>query len=252
MKYNIHINQKTIVDNKIDIDLKDAVILEFLKSMPLSEKIKKIILDNRVYFWVNYKYLLKENPLLGIKAVDSLYRRMAKLVSVGLLDVHPDNQKLNRGYYSFTKKFYELFESSDEKYEDYDFEPTDEKSEVPTDEKSDDNSIYIFSNTNKLNYTIKNNKEEKKEKKIFRKFLHLSITEEDISSIKELGYSDEQIKQTLDDIENYKKNTQYRSLNLTLRKWLKKNYPNVKPIDEQTKLNLEDDFSADNFYSHFR
>src|SRR5690606_216732 len=110
MKYNIHINQKTIVENKIDIDLKDAVILEFLKSMPLSDKIKKIILDNRVYFWVNYTYLIKENPLLGIKAADSLYRRMTKLVSLGLLDVHPDNQKLNRGYYSFTKKFYTLFE----------------------------------------------------------------------------------------------------------------------------------------------
>lgn len=249
MKFNIHINQKSIVDNKIDIDLKDAVILDYLKMMPLSEKIKKIVYEDRVYFWVSYKHLIQQNPLLGIKAVDSLYRRLTRLVEIGLLGVYPENKKINKSFYCLTSKYYELMLGDEVG------EPTDEKSEVPTDlnpylptdEKSDDNNINIYniySNNNKLNL-------EKKEKKIFKKFLHLSITVDEVNQIKELGFSNEQIDQTLLDIENYKKNTQYRSLNLTLRKWLKKNYPNVKPIDQQSQLDLNNEYSRDNFYAAF-
>jgi len=67
---------------------------------------------------------------------------------------------------------------------------------------------------------------EKKEKeKVYREFAHLKLSLKDYESLNN-DYTKEQIDATLDSIENYKKNTSYTSLNLTARKWLKKEFPN--------------------------
>ena len=69
----------------------------------------------------------------------------------------------------------------------------------------------------------KENKKEKENKNIYREFKHLMITQEEIDRILLEGYSIEEINDELDSIENYKNNKNYTSLNLTVRKWLKKN-----------------------------
>lgn len=59
-------------------------------------------------------------------------------------------------------------------------------------------------------------------KGINRSFDHLSITNDEFNKLIQT-YSVSDVNEILDDIKNYSKNKQYKSLYLTARKWLKKN-----------------------------
>lgn len=56
---------------------------------------------------------------------------------------------------------------------------------------------------------------------IYRKFAHLTLTIEEFEKLNK-EYPKEEIDAVIDRVENYKKNTQYRSLYLTAKNWLKK------------------------------
>ncbi|MGV8139480.1 MAG: hypothetical protein AB2L20_30150 [Mangrovibacterium sp.] len=73
----------------------------------------------------------------------------------------------------------------------------------------------------------KNDKNKKKDKNVYRSFAHLHISLDEVQELKEAGYNQDQIDNILDAIENYKPNTNYRSLYLTAKKWLKKQHPEV-------------------------
>lgn len=63
---------------------------------------------------------------------------------------------------------------------------------------------------------------ESKVKQVYRAFAHLSLSIEEFEKLIEDGYTKQQIDLVCDDVENYSKNKQYKSLNLTIRKWMKR------------------------------
>ncbi len=145
MKFNININQKAIVDNKFDLDLADAAILDFLESWVYAGNIHKKLFYDKPYYWLDYQYLISEMPMLGIKSKDGIYRRLKKMCDMGLLIAHQDNQVIGKPYFAFGPKFELLhFDKPTDGYPKgaYQKPKGSRKSSVPpTDEKSDNNSI---------------------------------------------------------------------------------------------------------------
>jgi len=116
------------------IDTDHLLILEFLNAWSGLRSTEKIMLDGSVYFWVSYSVILSKNPLLKVSSPDTLAKKMKKMVSVGLIIPHPENQKLQRTYWTWG-----------DAYEQYYFQT----SEIP-DTKNNWNSKHyasVFDNT---------------------------------------------------------------------------------------------------------
>lgn len=178
MKYNLLIQQKVIVDNNLKIDLVDACILLIISDMPSSSKIEKKYEGNVVFFWVNHLNLAKENPILGIKTADGIYRRMVKMSELGLIIIHPNNKQSKKSFYAITDLTNALF-NSDEKPKSSDLLRIENRSdiglktEVTSDEKPKDytikdntinDNIHIGSKSKKIKPTLNDVVEYFKEK----------------------------------------------------------------------------------------
>ncbi len=73
-----------------------------------------------------------------------------------------------------------------------------------------------------VNVTVTDNVNVKDNVIIYRSFKHLTLSVSDFDKLILEGYTKIEIDNILNDIENYKKNTNYSSLYLTSLKWLKK------------------------------
>ena len=93
------------------------------------------------------------------------------------------------------------------------------------------------------------NVKDKKEVCMYRSFLHLSISDKEFESLKEMGFTKSQIDLILDAIQNYKKNTNYKSLFLTAKQWLIKEHGN--PEDKPRPAQVTVDFMRYDNYPEY-
>lgn len=99
MKYSININQRAFVEVAPELDIKDALIISFLKDFcgVDDKRIKQMNYeeDGKVYryTWINLKHLIKEMPLLAIKDIPAISVRISKIEKAGFIKKHlsPDN-----------------------------------------------------------------------------------------------------------------------------------------------------------------
>jgi len=87
-------------------------------------------------------------------------------------------------------------------------------------------------------------------KDIYRSFAHLSMSKDELNKLL-TTYSQQDVDDILDAIENYKHNKKFKSLYLTAKKWLKKNEPkqpseiNYEDLDSLVKKAIELGYEKD-------
>lgn len=72
-------------DLVLKLDMTDLLILQQLADFPNRKKTKKQIVDDKLFFWVDYKGLLEELPILDIKK-QALRDRLDKMVELKVLE----------------------------------------------------------------------------------------------------------------------------------------------------------------------
>lgn len=70
---------------ELKLDLNDLLILKQIADFPNRKKITKVIVDEKIFFWVSYKEIIKELPILGI-GKQALSDRLDKMVKLGVLE----------------------------------------------------------------------------------------------------------------------------------------------------------------------
>jgi hypothetical protein len=106
MKYTIEGLQQNIL-NEWKLDCADAVIIRFIVDFYHSEQMKKVEINNTHFFWIHYKTVLEELPILSINK-EALATRFKKYVMCGLMRFHLE--KTSQGtytYYNFVENMYE-------------------------------------------------------------------------------------------------------------------------------------------------
>lgn len=100
---------------------------------------------------------------------------------------------------------------------------------------------YETSYVNHMENEIVNEKENEdlgkggKGEKPFKQFAHLSISEDEHNKLLD-EYLEQDVLDIYESIENYKKNTQYKSLYLTAKKWLAKEKTSAKKESNEPKV----------------
>ena len=87
MRYTIEgFSQAKLIDLKLDG--LDAIILRWFVDFQSTGKMAIIPNNGNNYYWVNYKAVIKDMPILGIKSAPVLYRRFKKYKESGLMFHH--------------------------------------------------------------------------------------------------------------------------------------------------------------------
>ena len=116
IKWNININQKAIIENKLNINFTDAAIFDFVYNFIASGNATSISIEGKLYHWIAYKYIINSMPLLEIKNKEVIARHIQKLCDCNLLEKVVSFEMGNKTFFKIGEKASCLFF---DKIEDY-------------------------------------------------------------------------------------------------------------------------------------
>lgn len=114
---------------ELRLDTTDLLILRWISDFAGTERIKKIMVDGKQYFWIQYAGLLSDLPILNMKK-DTLYRRLTKLENKQVLERVTYRENGTYSLYRFGIKYAFLVDDAVEKKS----ENQSEKNPTPTEE----------------------------------------------------------------------------------------------------------------------
>lgn len=108
MKYTIFgFNQEKAIENNLDIE--DLLILQWITDFVT--RVPEKIINDKKYYWIKYKELLEDIPILGFKSKDRLYRKLNELVERGILIHKTVKAGGTYSYYGFGENYPKLLEA---------------------------------------------------------------------------------------------------------------------------------------------
>ena len=155
MKFSININQKAVVDNGLDLNLIDLAVFDVVATFSHTEECQKTLYKGKVYYWISWKIIKQQLPLVRLNNRQSVYNRMKKLIQAEVLEIYPNNKAENKSLFCFGINYSKLL-----------FTPANESLHIPANE-----SLHIpvkkdlHIRTNKVIRTNKNNNKESIKKK---------------------------------------------------------------------------------------
>lgn len=89
MKFSILINQLAVHKHGFsgETNLVDWALMDYIQQWMTNPKAMRM--NDKV--WINYKHVISEMPLIGLKVKSSISNRITKLVDLGLLDTEQDS-----------------------------------------------------------------------------------------------------------------------------------------------------------------
>jgi hypothetical protein len=94
---------------ELGLDCVDAVILRWIVDFRDTGKMKRMLIDEGEFFWINYGTLIESVPITGITNKEVLARRMGKMCDCGLMLKHVE--KSAQGTYTYFRFNAEVLES---------------------------------------------------------------------------------------------------------------------------------------------
>ena len=189
MKFTIMgFNQKQAIE--MGLDLTDLMLLSWLKDF--YHAMDKVIVNNKQYAWISYKYLLDDIPIIGIGNRRSLARRFDKLCEKNLVEKHvsylKDNTKGKYTYFAITENTMGLLTnevSKDSKVRTLrtpEYVPSVLESTYPTDSKVQ-SKINLLEDNSTIDTSTKDIFIKKEEKVALGEFNNVLLTEKEIEKL---------------------------------------------------------------------
>lgn len=107
MKYTVNgFDQKVLVEN--ELDLIDSTLLRYFVDFMSSGAMSFIDVEGERYYWIDYKSVIEELPIMRIKSKDVIYRHLKKMVARNILKHYTRKQGGTYSYYALGIKYREL------------------------------------------------------------------------------------------------------------------------------------------------